>query len=202
MLIYLITDRRLRPDLTLPRLVEQAAASGADMLQIREKDLDALLLLDCVRRAMAAARGTGAAVFVNGRADVALSAGAAGVHLPAAGLPAAEVKQRWGQRLRVGVSTHGAGEARQAAQAGADFITCGPVFDTPSKRAYGPPLGAAALRSVAAAGGPPVFAIGGIDESSIGRLKDIPLAGVAVVSAVLRADDMAAAVTRLREAAA
>jgi len=202
MLIYVITDRRLRPHLPLLPLVEQVAGSGADMIQIREKDLDAAKLLDCARHAVEIAGRAGPEVFVNSRPDVALSAGAAGVHLPAAGLPASSVTGRWGGRLKVGVSTHSLREAADAAAAGADFITCGPVFDTPSKRAWGSPVGTGTLREVVASAGVPVFAIGGVNAGTIARLEGIPVAGVAVISAVLESPDMAEAVARLRREAA
>src|SRR5262245_32204469 len=86
MLIYVLSDRRTRPDLTLDRLVASVAESGADMIQIREKDLPASTLLGCARRAAEAAPNV--EVYVNGRPDIAVAAGARGVHLPAAGLPA------------------------------------------------------------------------------------------------------------------
>src|SRR5262245_56027270 len=79
MLIYLITDRRLRPDLDLPRLVDQVSGSGADMVQLREKDLPTAPLLEAARRAAGRPHPE---LLVNGRVDVALTAGADGVHLP------------------------------------------------------------------------------------------------------------------------
>lgn len=200
MRIYVITDRRLRPGLQLRRLIELVAGSGADMLQIREKDLAAAQLLECARRAVEAAQPGGPEVFVNGRVDVALAAGVAGVHLPAAGLPAREVRSRWGDSLRVGVSTHSLTEAIGARSAGADFVTFGPVFETESKRRFGPSQGVAPLARVVSESGIPVFAIGGINRTTIGRLAGIPLAGVAVVSAVIASSDMASAVDDLRGA--
>jgi thiamine-phosphate pyrophosphorylase len=198
MLIYVITDRRLRPDLDPLDLVEQAARSGADMIQVREKDLDAVSLAALVRRAVSVAA---APVYVNQRADVALAAGASGVHLPADGLPVQDLVSRWPE-LRRGQSTHGRPEAVAAEAAGAHFITCGPVFDTPSKRPFGPPLGLQGLREAAEAVRLPVIAIGGIHAGNVGRLAGIPIAGVAMISAVITASDMGSAVARLREAAA
>lgn len=157
MLIYVITDRRLRPDLDPLDLVERMARCGADMMQVREKDLDSASLLSLARRAVGA---EGAEIYVNHRVDVALAAGARGVHLPADGLPEEVIATRW-PHLRRGRSTHGAREAIAAEAAGAHFITCGPVFDTPSKRPYGPPLGLQALREAAEAVRVPVIASGG-----------------------------------------
>ncbi len=199
MLIYAITDRRLRPGLDPVALAASLARSGADMIQIREKDLTAAEMLPLVRAAVGAG---GAAVMVNGRPDVALAAGAAGVHLPASGLPPGAVHAVWGGRLRIGRSTHSVEEAIAAEADGADLITFGPVFATASKLRYGPPVGVAALARAVAAVSIPVFAIGGIDERSVRRLRDVPVAGVAVISAILGADDMTGAVVALRAAAA
>lgn len=198
MLIYVVTDRTLRPDLGLEGLMEAVGRCGADMLQIREKDLPAASLLECARRAAGAAPGT-TEIFVNSRADVAIAAGAAGVHLPASGLSAADVASRWGGRLRIGVSTHAVEEAMAAEAQGADLITFGPVFETPSKRAYGPPAGVDRLGQVLGKVRIPVFAIGGINPTTLPRLAGLPLTGVAVISAVLGAADMKRAVEALRE---
>lgn len=198
MQVYIISDRRLRPDLDLDRLIDLMAGAGADMMQIREKDLPAAAVLSSARRAVAS--GSSARVFVNARADLALASGAAGVHLPAAGVGPAGVRRLWGSRLAIGVSTHGLDEALDAMRGGADFITLGPVFDTESKRRYGPPLGVDLLRKVAAAVTLPVFAIGGIDRHRVAELRNVPIAGIAVISAVLKAADPAAAVAELRGA--
>src|SRR5262245_6316530 len=199
MLIYVISDRRLRPDLDPLEMMTRMACCGADMMQVREKDLPAGALLSLCRRAAGAAR---AEVYVNQRVDVALSAAARGVHLPADGLPVRAVRRAWGGVLRIGVSTHSRAEAVAAQDAGADYITCGPVFDTPSKRAYGPPLGVDALREAVEAVSIPVFAIGGIHAGNVAQVARVKVAGVAMIAAVIGSDDMAAAVDRVRKEAA
>lgn len=198
MLIYVITDRRSRPDLHPEALIDAIVASGADMMQIREKDLEGGATLALARRAVQAG---GAQVYVNGLVDVALAAGAAGVHLPADGVGAREIKRSWPGRLRVGVSAHTLDEARAAAEQGADFIAFGPVFDTPSKRRFGAPAGPRTLETVAREVQIPVFAIGGVDAARMKDIKHLPIAGVAVITAVVGAGDMKGAVSRLREAA-
>src|SRR4029453_11003593 len=130
--------------------------------------------------------------------DVALAAGAAGVHLPAAGVGPAGVRRRWGSRLSIGVSTHSLAEAVAAMNEGVDFITFGPVFDTESKRQYGPPVGMGMLKEVVRAVTLPVFAIGGGNRRTAPQLKGLPIAGIAVISSVLTATDPAAAVDELR----
>src|SRR5262245_20059859 len=157
MLIYVVTSRAVRPDLSPIEMAERAARSGADMIQVRDKELPALRRLQMAEAAVAA---RGARVYVNGRPDVALAAGAAGVHLPADGLPVASIRERWGERLRAGVSTHSEEEAARAGAEGADFVLFGPVFETESKRRFGEPLGLARLARAVAGATVPVLAIG------------------------------------------
>ncbi len=200
MLLYVVTGRRLRPDLTAEQVAVDAAGCGADMVQIREKDLTTRCLVAIAGRAAAAARAAGADVYVNGRPDIALAAGAHGVHLPADGLPAEAVASRWSGRLRVGVSTHGVEEVRRAAGSGADFVVFGPVFETASKRSFGPPLGVDELARAVRAAGVPVLGIGGVTRDSISAIALSGAAGAAVIRAVIGADDMTRAARALRTA--
>ncbi len=145
---------------------------------------------------MALARGPGAPILVNDRADVARAAGAAGVHLPEAGLEIAHARAVIGARALIGRSLHGPGGLARAR--GADFVVFGPVFETPSKARYGPPQGIARLAAICeAAGELPVLAIGGVTEDRVEEVVAAGAAGVAVVSAILRARDPAAAVRGL-----
>src|SRR5262249_33947923 len=116
--------------------------------------------------------GPDVSLLVNRRFDVALAAGASGVHLPADGLPLTRVRAQTPRGFRIGVSTHSAAEARAAIADGADVVAVGPIFDPPSKRAYGPPLGPDALRDLPglASHDCEVLAIGGIDEDKLGAL--------------------------------
>jgi thiamine-phosphate pyrophosphorylase len=157
--------------------IRTAARAGVDWVQIREKDLPGGQLLAVAQEAVTAARGAretevgDTQVYVNDRVDVAIVARAAGVHLGGESLPAAEVV-RWCREgnappgFEVGVSCHGMEGAREAEQNGADYIFFGPVFDTPSKRAFGPPQGAQRLREVCRALRIPVIAIGGVNETN------------------------------------
>ncbi len=116
--------------------------------------------------------GAGVPIFVNRRFDVAIAAGADGVHLPADGLPLRDVRAHTPRGFRVGVSAHSPEEAVRAIEEGADSVVIGPVFDTPSKRRFGDPLGPATLERLPlqSAHGADVFAIGGIDEDAIEAL--------------------------------
>jgi len=200
MSIMLITDRRLRPIEDLWDVLPLAARAGLTDLMIREKDLPRAALFGLARDAIARARPCGVRVIVNDRLDVALAAGADGVHLGVAGLPLAAVKEMAGTRLRVGASTHTLGELRAAAAAGADYATFGPVFPTASKAAYGPPAGVEALREAVRAVPIPVLALGGITASRAPELRDTGIAGVAAIGAILGAPDPPAAVAAIARA--
>ena len=119
-----------------------------DCIQIREKDLSDRELFELVCRLVALASATPCKVLVNGRADIALAAGAHGVHLPARGLYASHLRAWLPRGFLIGVSVHSLSEARLAVRAGADYLLLGPIFPTPSKMQYGTPLGLAYLRGV------------------------------------------------------
>jgi thiamine-phosphate pyrophosphorylase len=169
------------------------AAAGVDALQLREKSSSdrALFLLALQARAAFTAPERRARLLVNGRADVALAAGADGVHLPAAGVPADSLRARFGAGLLIGVSTHDPAEIELARQAGADYVVFGPVYPTPGK-ADAALTGAQGLaRAVAAAGGPsgagnrgggiPVYALGGV---TLERFAEVAAAGAAGIAAI------------------
>lgn len=183
-------------------IVLAAVAGGVDRIQIREKDLPGRELLQLAREVIAALKAARARaqVVINDRLDIALAAKAAGVHLPSDGLPIRGVRERVGARFLVGRSVHSLAEARQAEKEKADYVFFGPVFETPSKAAFGPPQGAEALRKIAASIRIPVWAIGGINADTARELAGIPIAGVAAISALAGAPDPGAAARALREA--
>jgi thiamine-phosphate pyrophosphorylase len=139
---------------------------------------------------------------VNDRVDVALAVGADGVHVGGGSMPAAVARRLLPPGARVGVSTHAPAEVAAAAAAGADFAFFGPVYATPAKAAFGPPQGEARLREAAAAAALPVLAIGGVTAARAAAVREAGAAGVAVVRAVLGADDPAAATRALLAALA
>jgi thiamine-phosphate pyrophosphorylase len=194
--LYLITDRRRVPDGDVAHAVARAVAAGVRLVQLREKDLSGRALCDLARAVKARTDPAGAALLINDRADVALAVGAAGVHLTSADPPVTEVRALLGPNALIGVSTHHVDEARSAGRAGADFVTFGPVFDTPSKRGLGSPVGPGALAD-AARTAVPVFALGGVDAARVPDLMATGCHGVAVISAVLGAPDPGAAAAAL-----
>jgi thiamine-phosphate pyrophosphorylase len=194
-LLYLITNRLafLRsPDIQyddLPRLqlevIGKAVRAGCQLIQIREKDMSAKELAAFTRAAIECARPHGARVLVNDRLDVAMAAGADGVHLRASSIPAREVRAVAAKTglddFLIGVSTHSVVEAKSAEEGGADFIVCGPVYDTPSKRVFGPPLGLDVFAEILNAVETPVLAIGGINLSNYREPLRRGAAGVAAI---------------------
>ncbi len=157
-------------------------ATGVDFIQIREKDLPDRPLFELASQAVTLARGTLCKVLVNGRPDIALAAGAHGVHLPSRGLHASDLRSWLPGDFLVGVSVHSIREAMQAQREGADYVLLGPVFLTPSKVLYGPPLGLRYLQRACRAVSVPLLALGGIGVDHIDSVLRAGAAGIAGIS--------------------
>lgn len=157
-----------------------AAAAGVDLFQIREKKLSTRAVHRLAASVVAAAGGKGMKILVNDRADVAKASGADGVHLTSTSLEAGAVRQAFGEAMLIGVSTHNDVELRRAKEGGADFVTFSPIFETESKRGFGPPQGTDTLRkAVAVADGLPVIALGGITVANADECLSAGAAGIA-----------------------
>jgi thiamine-phosphate pyrophosphorylase len=184
--LYLITDRAaaVRPPADV---VEECLAAGLRAVQLREKDLEARDLLALADTLREATQRHGARLIVNDRADVALAAGADGVQRTHASLPVSALREITPPGFLVGASVHSEAEARDAAAQGADFIVFGPVYDTASKRRYGPPQGLAALGAVTRAVDRPVLAVGGLTPARVPEVLAAGAAGVAVIGAIYAA---------------
>jgi thiamine-phosphate pyrophosphorylase len=181
-----MTSRTTPDDLEFRHLllkVELAVFLEVPLFQIREKNLHARMLYQLVSRAAEITRGTSTRLLVNDRFDVARAAGADGVHLTETSLPPRVVRELCGDEFVIGVSTHSLESARAARDGGADFAVFGPVFETESKRAYGPPQGLEKLRDVAAAlQGFPVLAIGGVTVDNAEECFEVGASGFAGIS--------------------
>lgn len=165
------------------RLVEAAVAAKIPLVQIREKALHARVLFELVERAVEIVRGSETRLLVNDRSDIARAGGADGVHLTGQSLPADVVRKIYGPEFLIGVSTHSLDEARIARIKGADFVVFGPVFETESKRAFGPPQGLEKLREVCSELGEfPVIAIGGITLHNAKACLRAGASGIAGIS--------------------
>jgi thiamine-phosphate pyrophosphorylase len=186
-------------------VIRRAVAAGVNWIQIREKDLPTCLLLHLARSAVAAAHSSTTRILINDRLDVALAAGAAGVHLGEASPPATAV-ERWRGTGRapagflIGASSHSLAAAREAEGAGADYIFFGPIFATPSKAAYGPAQGLERLAEVCRSVRIPVLAIGGIHLENAALCLAAGASGFAAIRLFQESADLAAVVTQLRPA--
>jgi thiamine-phosphate pyrophosphorylase len=163
-------------------LVEAAVNAEISLFQVREKQLSTRVLHELVRRASELTCGTATRLLVNDRFDVARAAGADGVQLTSLSLPLRVVRETCGAEFLIGASTHSLDTARDARDGGADFVLFGPVFETESKRAYGPPQGLEKLREVATElQGFPVIAIGGITLDNAQSCFQAGASGVAAI---------------------
>jgi thiamine-phosphate pyrophosphorylase len=196
-ILCLVTDRAAsrRP---LPEVVEIAVAAGVDWIQVRARELDDGALLDHVDEIREAA-GERSRVLVNRRVDVALAAGADGVHLGFDGMPPETARQLLGADALVGIATHHPGELAGAGRGPLTYAHLAPVFPPLSKAPSRPPLGLAALREAARLG-VPILAQGGIAAENARSCIEAGAAGVAVTGSILAHPDPAAAVAALREA--
>jgi thiamine-phosphate pyrophosphorylase len=195
--VHLITDGDSQVNVSeIARRALAGLPATTAAVHVRDKRLGGRDLLALARRLRAVTRDAGQLLLVNDRVDVALAAGADGVHLPSAGIPAREARRLLGPAALVGVSCHSADDVRRARDGGADYATFGPVFDTPSKRAYGAPVGLAALADAARLG-LPLVALGGIDVRNAAAAREAGASAVAAIRAWVAAEDPAAAVRAL-----
>jgi thiamine-phosphate pyrophosphorylase len=205
--LCLVTDDDLSDD-RIVAVVESACAAGRIVVQLRARNRSGRQLFELARRLRHATAANHAFLVVNDRLDVALAVRADGVHLPATGIPAGvaralvERRAEGGDRLRIGLSVHSVDEIRLNA-AHVDYFQFGPVFATPSKVAYGPPQGVAALLEAVGASADarrPLVAVGGIDATNAFTPLGAGAAGVAVIRAVMRASDPGVATRAMLDA--
>ncbi len=191
--LIVITDRLLAAPRDVIGVAELALKAGAPAVQLRDKNATARDLLTAARTLRPLTRRHGALLFVNDRFDVALSADADGVHLGPHDLSVTDVR-RAAPGLLIGYSTDDPTEAERAAAAGADYIGCGAVFPTVTKRDAGESIGVEGLDRVARTVSIPVVGIGGIGPTTAAEVATTRAAGVAVSGAVMAASDPSAAV--------
>ncbi len=203
-----ISDRQALPDGALEPWLWRIGAAGVGAAQIREKDLSDrdLFALGLSARQILPPTTT---LLINGRVDLALAiegefepgtaggVGTLGVHLPGTGLAVAPLRARFGADLLIGRSTHSLDEIARAREEGADYATFGPVFATPSKAAFGPPVGLAAFARAAALG-LPLYALGGVTLEHLPELARVGARGVAGIRLFLEPTDLPALVATAR----
>jgi len=192
--LLLVTDRTQTGGRSLPSLVEQALDAGLPAVQLRERDLSTDELLRLAQEIQSITMPYGVPLIINDRVDLMMALNLAGVHLRSNSLPPGSVRQLIGSHRLIGVSTHSAEDVRHACQDGADYVVFGPIFDTPSKRSFGPPLGLDLLADVCRHSRIPIFAIGGITCERVRAVRQAGAHGVAVIGALLTRHDIGMAV--------
>ena len=181
-------------------VLAQALNAGRVAVQLRERDLCGKELLALAEEVQQITVSHGAQLVINDRLDLALSLEGAGVHLRSNSLPVSVARRVLGPHRLLGVSVHSVNEAVEGEAAGADYLVLGPIFETPSKHRYGPPLGLAKVEEAARAVRVPIVAIGGLTTARARDARRAGAFGVAVITAVLGAEDVEAATRALLDA--
>lgn len=199
--LIVVTDRASAHPRDMVQVATTALDAGAPALQLRDKTSPPRDLLPVARRLAAAARAAGALFFVNDRFDLALAAGAHGVHLGALDLPVRAARRAAPPGFLIGATTGDPAAARAAATAGADYVGCGPVYPTRTKTQAGPAIGVAGLATVVDSVDVPVVGIGGIELDRAVHVFRTGATGCAVAGAVMGAADPGGAAKALLAAA-
>ncbi len=194
--LYVITDAGLARGRSHQEVIEATILGGATIVQYRAKDVSTRQMVTEAQVLRELTRRAGVPFIVNDRVDVALAVDADGVHIGQDDMPVALARKLIGDRL-LGVSAHSLSEAVQAVQDGADYLGVGPVFATPTKPDAAPPIGIDGLTTIRRQISIPIVAIGGINQTNAAEVIRTGVEGIAVVSAVVAAEDVAAAARQL-----
>lgn len=198
--LLLVTDRYQTKGRPLVPLLQRALTVGAPAIQLRERDLSVRDLLTLAREVQTLTAARRSQLLINDRIDIALALEGAGVHLRSNSLPVSVARQLLGTEHLLGLSAHGVEEAVQAESQGADYVIFGPIYETPSKQAFGPPLGLHSLEKVCRLVRIPIIGIGGVTAARVGEMRQAGAFGVAVITAILGADDVESATSELFDA--
>lgn len=194
-----ILDRSLRPELSLDEAAHVLSQAGVRWVQLRAKQATSRQLLQDARR-LVSVLPTGCSVIVNDRADVALLAAAAGVHLGQDDLPVEAARRLLGAERVIGLSTHDLGQLEAGQSLPADYLAIGPIFATTTKPGAEPLVGLEGLRTARTLSRKPLVAIGGITAENAGAVMEAGADAVAVISGWLGADDLAGRLEEFRRA--
>lgn len=198
--LYLITDRQQVANKNLfLETIEELLQAGVKMIQLREKDLTAAELYPLAKSLRKMTQHHKSLLLINDRIDLALAVEADGVHLGHHSLPINVARKILGPKFLIGASTHSVPQVESAGRQGADFVTFGPIYFTPSKAAYGNPVGLESLHDVATVSSIPIYALGGIKEDNARATLEAGAHGIAVISALLSASSPSSAYKSLSE---
>jgi thiamine-phosphate pyrophosphorylase len=198
--LFLVTDRHQTKGRPLVPLLQRVLTAGAPAIQLRERDLSAKELMTLAREVQAVTASRTSQLLMNDRIDVALALEGVGVHLRSNSLPVSVARQLLGARRLLGMSVHAVEEAVQAESQGADYVILGPIYETPSKQMFGPPLGIHTLEQACRLVRIPIVGIGGVTAARACEMRRAGAFGVAVITAILGAADVESATRELLDA--
>ena len=198
--LLLVTDRHQTNGRPLVPLLQRVLTVAAPAIQLRERDLSAGELVTLAGEVQAVMATRRSQLLINDRIDVALALENVGVHLRSNSLPVPVARQLLGSQRLLGISVHAVEEAVQAESQGADYVVIGPIYETPSKRAYGSPLGIQTLEKACRLVRIPVIGIGGVTPARAHEMRQVGAFGVAVITAILAAADVESATRELLDA--
>jgi thiamine-phosphate pyrophosphorylase len=196
--LYLVTDRGLSLGRSTVDIVRAAVAGGVTCVQLREKHCGTREFVAEARAVREVLAGTGIALIINDRLDVALAVGASGVHLGQTDMHIADARRLVGANMLIGVSAECVQDAVRAQAEGADYIGISPVFSTPTKTDTAPALGLDGVAAIRAAVSLPLVGIGGIGPGNAAEVIRAGCDGLAVVSAIVSAPDPREAAAKLK----
>ena len=198
--LLVVTDRHQTKGRPLVPLLQRVLTTGISTVQLRERDLSARELVTLAREVQAVTASFKSQFLINDRVDVALALEGVGVHLRSNSLPLPVARQMLGAQRLLGISVHAVEEAVQAEAAGADYIVLGPIYETPSKQTFGPPLGIHTLEKACTLVRIPIIGIGGVTAARAREMRRAGAFGVAVITAIFGADDVESATRELLDA--
>jgi thiamine-phosphate pyrophosphorylase len=198
--LFLVTDRHQTNGRPLVPLLQRVLTAAAPAIQLRERGLSARELVTLAREVQAVTASRRSQLLINDRIDIALALEGVGVHLRSNSLPVPVARQVLGAQRLLGISVHSVEEGLSAQSQGADYIVLGPIYETPSKQLFGPPLGIHILEKACRLVRIPIFGIGGVTAARAREMRYAGAFGVAVITAILGATDVEAAARELFDA--
>ena len=198
--LLVVTDRHQTNWRPLVPLLQRVLAAGIPAIQLRERDLSASELVTLVREVQSVTASAKSQLLINDRIDVALALEGVGVHLRSNSLPVSVARELLGAQRLLGISVHTVDEGLSAESQGADYIVLGPIYETPSKQMFGPPLGIRTLEKACRLIRIPIIGIGGVTAARAREMRCVGAFGAAVITAILGADDIESATRELLDA--
>lgn len=196
--LYLVTDRSLLKGRKLTKVIEEAIKGGVSLVQLREKSASSLEFYEIAKEVKEVTDKYNVPLIINDRIDIALAVDASGVHLGQSDIPCSIARKILPQGKIIGVSAHNLNEAEKALKDGADYLGCGAVFNTSTKKDV-TTLSYEGLKEITDNINIPIVAIGGINENNIITLKGSGINGVAVVSSIIGKENVKGASEKLKE---